>query len=543
MPDASLPRTPHPWEAIYPAGVEWAAPIETGTLPALLDRAAERFADLPALRFRSTRLSYAAFRARVDRLAAGLIADGLKPGDAVGLLLTNTAWHPIVFFAVLRAGGRLVHLTPLDPPRAIARKLADSGAGMLITTDLPAVLPTAERLLAEGACARLYVAADAVWDDASAASGMPDAQPLAVWPVVVPGDVALLQYTGGTTGLPKAAMLSHANLTAAVSMGQVWALGQGTALQPGDRVICVLPLFHIFALTSVLLRSLSGGAEILLLARFEVAAVLRAIEQDRATVFHGVPTMWTALANHPGIDACDLSSLRLVFSGGAPLPMEVVDRLEALTGHRLTGGWGMTETSPVGCTLVPGRPYGPGEIGVPLPGIEVRIVSLDDPHIVLGAEATGEIAIRGLNVMQGYWNRPDENAAAFVDGFFLTGDVGHMTAKGSFVLVDRKKDMILSGGFNVYPRVIEDAIYEHPDVAEAGVIGVADAYRGQSAKAFVVMRPGAAPLTLEALRSFLSERIGRHELPAALELRDSLPKTPVGKLSRLQLATLPAQEP
>ncbi len=543
MPDASPARSPHPWEAIYPAGVDWAAPIATGTLPALLDRSAAQFGEAPALRFRSATLSYRELRRRADRLAAGLIAEGLRPGQAVGLLLSNTAYHPIAFFAVLRAGGRLVHLTPLDPPRAIARKLADSGASWLITTDLPSVLPEATRLREEGHCARLFIAADAVWDDPQAATGLPDADPQPFWPLVTQDDVALLQYTGGTTGLPKAAMLSHANLTAAVSMGEVWARGQGMAMSPRDRVICVLPLFHIFALTSVLLRALSGGAEVLLLARFDMATLLHAIEHDRATVFHGVPTMWTALAHEPGIEMRDLSSLRLAFSGGAPLPMEIVERIETLTGHRLTGGWGMTETSPIGCTLIPGRPYCAGEIGVPQPGIEVRIVSLDNPVRVLAAGETGEIAIRGANVTRGYWNRPQDNRHAFADEFFLTGDVGYMTEQGSFVLVDRKKDMILSGGFNVYPRAIEDAIYEHPDVAEAGVIGIPDAYRGQSAKAFVVLREGAGGLSLEALRAFLAERIGRHELPTALEIRDSLPKTPVGKLSRLHLATPPAQEP
>ena len=532
---------PYPWENSYPAGVDWGAEIATGTLPGLLDATVAEHGDLPALRFRTAVLSYRDLAVRVDRLAAGLMAEGLRPGQSVAFLLPNTPYHPIAFFAVLRAGGRVVHLTPLDPVRASARKLVDSDASWVITTDVPAVLGTAERLRDEGHCARLFVGADASWDGL-APSGLPDAEPPEIWPEVFPEDVALLQYTGGTTGFPKAAMLSHANLTAAVSSGQVWARGQGKAFTPADRVICVLPLFHIYALTSVLLRSLSGGAEVMLFARFDAATIVDAIERDRATVFLGVPTMWTALAQFPGIEARDLSSLRMAFSGGAPMPMEVVNRLEALTGHRLGGGWGMTETSPVGCTIPPGQPYEQGEIGVPLPGIVVRIVSLDDPLRVMPPGETGEIAIQGPNVTKGYWNRPEENAVAFAGGFFLTGDVGHMTEDGRFFLVDRKKDMILSGGFNVYPRVIEEAIYEHPDVAEAGVVGVADEYRGQSAKAFVVLREGAAPLTLEALRAFLSERIGRHELPTALELRSSLPKTPVGKLSRRELANPVSQE-
>lgn len=525
---------PHPWEASYPAGVEWGAEIAVSAVPKLLDDAVARFGPLPALRFRAARLSYQDLGARVDRLAAGLIAEGLRPGQAVGLYLPNTPYHPIAFFAVLRAGGRVVHLSPLDPLRALARKLADSGAEWVIATDVPALLPTALRLRDEGHAARVFIGADAAWDGA-VDPGLPDAEPLAVWPTIAPSDVALLQYTGGTTGLPRAAMLTHANLTAAVSIYNIWNDGQDRNLTPDDRVICVLPLFHIYALTAVLLRSVGGGAEVLLHARFDVAAVLDAITNHRATVFNGVPTMWTALAQFPGIEARDLSALRVASSGGAPLPVEVASRIEALTGHRLGGGWGMTETSPAGTNLVPGTKAGPGAIGLPLPGIEMQVVALDDPTRVLPPGEAGELRIRGPNVTPGYWNRPEETAGAFVDGFFLTGDVGVMTEDGQFSLVDRKKDLILSGGFNVYPRIVEEAIYEHPDVLEAAVVGVPDTYRGQAAKAFVALRPGAEPLSLEALRLFLAERIGRHEIPTELELRDNLPKTAVGKLSRREL--------
>lgn len=532
---------PHPWEAAYPKGVDWGAAIATGTLTALLDRTSDTHADLPAIRFRQSRITYRDLRTRIDRLAAGLLEAGLTPGQAVGLLLPNTPYHPIAFFAVLRAGGRVVHLTPLDPPRALARKIADSGADWVITTDLPNVINAARALESTGDIRRLFIGRDAAWDDETP-HGLPDADPPAHWPAIDPQDTALLQYTGGTTGLPKAAMLSHANLTAACSIGQIWADGQGLSLSPADRVICVLPLFHIYALSSVLIRALARGCEILLHARFDAEAIVRAIETDRATTFLGVPTMWMALTQLPGIETRDLSSLRIAFSGGAPMPMEIVDRIEALTGHRLTGGWGMTETSPVGCTIPPGTKYGPGEIGVPVPGVTLRIVSLDDPRTILGPNQTGELAIQGPNVTKGYWNRPEENARAFIDGWFLTGDVGHMSDTGRFFIVDRKKDMILSGGFNVYPRVIEDAIFEHPDVVEAAVIGIPDPYRGQAAKAFVVLRPGAEPLTLEALKPFLAERIGRHEIPTALEIRPSLPKTAVGKLSRRDLALPPSPE-
>jgi long-chain acyl-CoA synthetase len=291
----------------------------------------------------------------------------------------------------------------------------------------------------------------------------------------------------------------------------------------------------MYALSAVMLRALCEGAELLLRPRFDVATTLHDIEVKRATVFPGVPTMWIALANTPGVERRDLSSLKRASSGGAPLPVEVAERFEALTGHRLGGGWGMTETSPAG-TNQPLNGAGKAEsVGLPLPGIVMDIVALDDPRRRLPPGEKGEIRIKGPNVTQGYWNAPEETAAAFVDGYLLTGDIGTMDEDGYFFLLDRKKDMIVSGGFNVYPRTIEEAIYEHPAVAEVIVIGVPDAYRGEAAKAFVQLKPGAAAFTLDELRAFLSDKIGRHELPAHLEIRDALPRTAVGKLSKKEL--------
>jgi long-chain acyl-CoA synthetase len=335
--------------------------------------------------------------------------------------------------------------------------------------------------------------------------------------------------------LPKAAVLTHGNLTASVSSYRTWLAGQTPKGLPPDRVIMVLPLFHIFGLSSVMLRHLANGNEMLLRPRFDIDQVIHDIEVNKATSFPGVPTMWIALVNYPGIEKRDLKSLRVIASGGAPLPVEIAERAHKLTGLTLTNGWGMTETSPAGISPPAGPTRKPGTIGFPLPGIVAQIVAADDPRKVLGANEIGELRVSGTNIMQGYWNRPDETAAALVDGFFLTGDIGYYDEDGYFFIVDRKKDMIISGGFNIYPVKLECAIFEHPDVEEALVIGVPDAYRGEAAKAFVKLKAGARVLTIDALREFLDGRLGRHELPSALELCDSLPRTNVGKLSKKEL--------
>jgi long-chain acyl-CoA synthetase len=542
------PVRPFAWEKSYPPGVSWDAPIEVSAVTALLDRGVARSAGRPVFDFRDRVITYRDLAEKVERLAAAFLARGIGPGAAVGLYLPNTPYHPIAFFACMKAGVRAVHMSALEAERELAHKLKDSGARVLVTTNWAALLPKAEKLKASGLVDLLVVGDDAEWRSGPMplapiprGAGVATVADLignaggAVFPQPSVEDVALLQYTGGTTGLPKGAMLTHANLTAAVSSYDQWYVGQQRPLAD-DKVILVLPLFHIYALTTILLRQVKHGNEMLLRERFDPEAILADIEEKRATSFPGVPTMWIALANHPGIESRDLSSLRFCGSGGASLPVEVGARFERLTGHRLGGGWGMTETAPAGTNLPLDGPGKPGSMGLPLPGIEMGIRSLDDPREVLGPNRKGEIAIRARNVMKGYWRRPEDTAAVFVDGWFLTGDIGHMDEDGYFFLVDRKKDMIISGGYNVYPRVIEEAVYEHPDVEEAIVVGVPHSYRGEAAKAFVKLREGAPPLTLEALRAFLADKIGRHEMPAALEIRDELPRTAVGKLSKKELA-------
>jgi len=567
-------RRPHAWEKSYPPGIRWDSSIAISTVQELLDSAVADYGDRPALEYRDQRLSYRELGNLAARAAAAFRHCGTDRGCAVALYLPNTLWHPIAFFGALRTGAHVVHLSPLDAERELIHKLTDSGARTVVTVNLFGLEEKAINLAAAGHVDRVIVADDGVWGPSTPSSlvgenrgggsagfgaavlyspttAFPQGGETKVvslerliaqaptpltWPSASPDDIALLQYTGATTGVPKAAVLTHANLTAAVSSYRIWISGQRPADAPPDRVLMVLPLFHIFGLVSVMLRHLTSGSELLMRSRFDIEAVLRDVEVNRVTTFPGVPTMWAALVNYPGIEQRDLSSLRSCASGGAPLPVEVAERFARITGLSLPSGWGMTETSPAGISPPLRGLAKPGTIGLPLPGVTVEVVRLDDPHRTLGPGEVGELRIKGKNVMQRYWNRPDETAAAFADGGFLTGDIGIMDEDGYFFILDRKKDMIISGGFNVYPQMIEQAIYEHPDVEEALVIGISDSYRGEAAKAFVKLRSGAAPFTLEALRDFLADKIGRHEMPAALEIRAALPRTSVGKLSRKELA-------
>jgi long-chain acyl-CoA synthetase len=539
----------HPGEKFYPEGVRWDDPIARGTLPDLLSKAADEYGTRPAIEFRDRPISYTELEAMAELAAAALLRAGYGKDTSVALFLGNTPDHPVNFFGALKAGARVVHLSPLDGEIALSHKLADSGARVLVTSNLSALLPTALKFLDKGLLDRLVVCEDDRWGSVGTPqTPLPDSPAIITfkqftdgavspsqWPDISADDVALLQYTGGTTGLPKGAMLSHGNLTAAVSIYDVWGKKARAERSAADRVICVLPLFHIYALTVVLLACLQRGTLISLHQRFDVEAVMRDIEVKRATTFPGVPTMWIAIANLPDLESRDLSSLVSCGSGGAPLPVEVARIFERKVKMKLKSGWGMTETCSPGTGHPAEGPDKPGSIGLMLPGIEMDVVSLEDPKQLMPVGEVGEIRIRGPNVTKGYWNRPKETAEAFVGDRFLTGDIGYMDADGYFYLVDRKKDMIISGGFNVYPQMIEQAIYTHPAVQEVIVIGISDDYRGEAAKAFVKLRAGAKPFALEELKAFLTGKLGKHEIPAALEFVDELPRTSVGKLSRHEL--------
>src|SRR5581483_10324774 len=432
---------PHPGEQFYPEGVRWDAPITQGTLPDLLSQAASEYSDRTAIEFRDRPISYTQLEQLAEVAASAFLRAGYGKDTSVALFLGNAPDHPANFFGALKAGARVVHLSPLDGEIALSHKLSDSGARVLVTSNLSALLPTALKFLEKGLIDRLIVCEDDHWGRiGTPQTALPDnpaiithrqfidgASRPAQWPAIDIDDIALLQYTGGTTGLPKGAMLTHGNLTAAVDIFDVWGT-PNRARREGmiERTICVLPLFHIFALTTVLLLSLKHGNVISLHQRFDVEAVMRDIEVKRATGFPGVPTMWIAIAALPDLEKRDLSSLAYIGSGGAPLPVEVAKIFASRTGLSLRSGWGMTETCSPGTANPSEGPDKPASIGLPLPAIELDIVALDDPKKVLPVGEVGEIRIKGPNVTKGYWNKPKETAEAFVGDKFLTGDIGYV---------------------------------------------------------------------------------------------------------------------
>ncbi|MEC9432607.1 MAG: AMP-binding protein [Pseudomonadota bacterium] len=540
-----LDETPA-WARWYAEGVDPDFTPEATTANRQFDAFTTEFADRAALDYNDHVLTYADLRTECARLANALRARGIGPGDVVALYLPNTLFHPLFFFATLLTGATVTHLSPLDAVRELEHKVRDSGAKLVISLTMAPFGARAVELLNTGALSEAILCDDALYGGPGGA--LPDDPRVTGYAALVagaetafrahpaqPGDRALLQYTGGTTGLPKAAVLTHANLAAAVQIYEYAWLNDPARLE-GSASLVVSPFFHIMGLTSILMTRLKCGTAIVLHQRFDVNRVVDDIERKKVASTGGVPTMWIAIANMPGIETRDLSSLRSIGSGGAPMPVEIVRRIRDLTGLDMRGGWGMTETGAAGTSIPASHAWEKrASIGIPLPGVKLEIVDVDDPTRVLPMGETGEMRIKSPAVMGEYHANPEETARSFVDGWFLTGDIGHFDEDGFLYLVDRKKDLILSGGYNVYPQAIEQAIHAHPDVAEVMVIGVPDAYRGESARAYVVLKPGAEAFDLAALRAFLDDRLGRHEMPQGLEFTASLPRTPVGKYSRKML--------
>jgi len=527
------------------------------TLPELLDQTAARSPEADALIYFGARLSYGQLQFQVQRVAAGLQALGVAKGDRVALMMPNCPQFVIAYFGALRAGAIVTATSSMYTAREITHQWNDAGVAVVIAdrrlypviqTALPN-LPTIRHVILVGTrdyfprgLERLSAMlagdpppeppgkprparAPLAWKKLLCQRTAPDPVPLE------PSDIACLQYTGGTTGTSKGAMLTHQNLVTNAGQSYLW-LQSGADRQ--EVMVAALPLFHIYAMLCVMISSVWAGGAMVILPRFEVRAALRVIRKYHPTVFHGVPTMYVAFINTPNAAAYGLKSLKLCTSGGAPLPIEVRQKFEALTGGCLLEGYGLTETSPVTHFNQRDGLIKSGSIGRPIPDTEARIMDLDTGTREMPVGEIGEIAIRGPQVMRGYWNQPKETARVLRDGWLYTGDIARKDQDGYYYIVDRKKDLIIAGGFNIYPREVEEVLFECPKIKEAIVIGVPDPYRGETVKAFVVLKDSAVA-TEDDIVAFCREHLAAYKVPRQVVFRDSLPKSAVGKYLRREL--------
>ncbi len=551
----STPYADKPWLTSYEEGVPAAIDYENVCLPAFLDRSAQEFPETMALLFQGYRVNYRQLKEMVDRCAAGLHALGIRQGDSVAILLPNVIPCVVAYYAILKIGARAVMNNPLYSDRELEHQFNDSGAKLLITLDLLVkrmvalrsktrietiiytsigdYLPFPKNLLfplvgkKKGLAADVAPAADLYQWKAVLAQHPP--QPPAV--ALDFDDIAMLQYTGGTTGVSKGVMLTHGNLSRQVQHVRAWF----PKFRRGEEVMLgALPFFHVFGLSVTMNFAIYMGWGDILVPKPQPEPLLETIGKFRPTFAPLVPTMYIGMLGHPKINQTDLTCIKGCFSGSAPLPIEVIRDFEAKTGAVIVEGFGMTESSPVTHINPFDGQRKVGSIGIPIPDTEARIVDLNDPTREMPVGETGELVVRGPQVMQGYWQREDATADTIIDGWLHTGDIAMMDEEGYFFIVDRKKDMIISGGYNVYPRDIEEVLFEHPQVAEATAIGVPHPKRGEQVKVFVVLKAGETA-TPEEILEFCKGKLATYKLPTEVEFRDELPKTNVGKVLKKDL--------
>jgi long-chain acyl-CoA synthetase len=489
-------------------------------LASLLTASAERFPDSVAIRLGEVELSYSELDRASGRLATLLGEKGLQPGDRVGVMLPNVPAFPISYYGALRAGGVVVPMNVLLKRREIAFYLEDSGAKLLLAW---------HGFAEEARDGAADAGAELVEVEPQSFSSMLEAmEPSLGLADTAEEDTAVILYTSGTTGKPKGAELTHSNLhrNADVSSRTTCEIGAG------DVVFGGLPLFHSFGQTVSMNASLMAGACLTLVPKFDPGEALATMQRDGVTHFYGVPTMYGALLHHPERESHDTSSLRTCITGGASMPVEVLRGFEEAFGAIVLEGYGLSETSPVACSNHPGRERKPGSIGTPLEGVEMRVVDEDDNEVAQGE--VGEIVIRGHNILKGYWRRPDATAEAMRGGWFHSGDMARTDEDGYFYIVDRKKDLIIRGGYNVYPREVEEVLYEHPKIREAAVVGIPHDEWGEEIGAAVVLHEGEE-LSAEEVSAYVKEQIAAYKYPRVVWFLDELPKGPTGKILKREI--------
>ena len=548
--------TEKPWLAHYPPEVPKTLDYPSMPVQEYLTHAYEEFPKKTAIHFLGKDVTYEELYESSMKFANYLQTLGIKKGDRVSVMLPNCPQAVISFYGVLYAGGVVVMTNPLYTEREIAYQMNDSGARAIISLDI--LFPRISKVVKDTQLENVII------------TGIKDYLPFPknmIYPIMQKKqtgmsvkvehrginhlfteimktasqevekpdfdfneDLALLQYTGGTTGSPKGVMLTHKNLISNATMCDSWLY---KCKKGEETVIGIIPLFHVYGLTTVLILSVMQGNRMVLLPKFDAETALKTINKQKPTLFPGAPTLYIGLMNHPDIGKYDLSSIEACLSGSAPLPADVQEKFEKITGGKLVEGYGLTETSPVTHSNLIWGPREKGSIGFPYPDTDCKIFLPGTTERVPNGEI-GEIAISGPQVMKGYWNRPDDTAATIVDGWLLTGDLGYMDDLGHFFIVDRKKDMIIAGGFNIYPREIEEVLYEHEAVQECVVAGIPDPYRGETVKAYIVQKEGYN-ISEEDFNKYCRENLAAFKVPRIYEFRKELPKTAVGKILRRSL--------
>lgn len=546
-----------PWLKHYPKEIKTNLDYEPIPVQQYLKDTTAEFPNKVAIHFMGKEVTYTELHESSLKVANYLKNLGLTKGDRVAIMLPNTPQAVISYYGILMAGGVVVQTNPLYTEREIEYQMKDSGARMIITMD--ALYPRVSKVMPQTDLEHIIVTAIKDY--------LPFPKNL-IYPFIqkrdlgfsvtvhhegnthlfteilkrtkaeeiehtfdFEEDLALLQYTGGTTGVPKGVMLTHKNLVSNAAMCSNWMY----KCRRGEEVVLgILPFFHVYGMTTVLILSIMQGYKMVLLPKFDVTTTLKTIDKQKPTLFPGAPTIYIGLLNHPELNKYDLSSIESCISGSAPLPVEVQQAFEKVTGGKLVEGYGLTETSPVThANFLWDRPRVKGSIGVPWPDTEAAILSMESDEPLPPGEI-GEIVIKGPQVMRGYWNRPEDTAETFRNGWLLTGDMGYMDEDGYFYVVDRKKDMIIAGGFNIYPREIEEVFYEHPQIQEVVAAGIPDPYRGETVKLYVVLKEGAS-VTEEELNTYARKHLAAYKVPRIYEFREELPKTAVGKILRRTL--------
>ncbi|MEN1968284.1 long-chain-fatty-acid--CoA ligase [Lentibacillus sp. N15] len=543
------------WYKHYPNEIPTHIAYDEKPLQAFLMEGAKRYTKKKALHFMGKELSYQELYTEAKKMACYMQALGIEKGDRVAVMLPNSPQSVISYYGALMAGATVVQTNPLYKERELEYQLRDSGAKIIVCMDIlfPTVMNVRnstelQHVIVTGMSDYLPFPKNTVYPFLQKKQYKLVVKPeqtdhTHIWKLIMEHttenytevdvdpkeDLALIQYTGGTTGFPKGVMLTHYNLVANVQMSQAWMY---KAEQGKEVVLGILPFFHVYGMTAVMNLSIMFGSKLVLLPKFDPEEALKTIEKQKVTLFPGAPTIYIGLLNHPKLHKYDISSIKACISGSAPLPVDVQKNFEEVTAGKLVEGYGLTESSPVThANFVWGNRVN-GSIGIPWPDTDAKILDNDLNEVEIGE--TGELAVKGPQVMKGYWNKPDETEQVLKNGWLLTGDIGYMDEQGYFYIVDRKKDMIIAGGYNIYPREVEEVLYEHEGVQEAVVAGVPDAYRGETVKAYVVPKD-TYQLDEKELNHFCRKRLAAYKVPRMYEFRDELPKTTVGKILRRKL--------